>query len=127
MNFTKEQISKAMAAKSAEELLELAKAADIVMSDEEAAKYFTELHREGVLAVDELDNVAGGDCDPRPEPDPLFNPGEMLLLRRYTEMQNVIVMERLEFNRLLFEWFYKVYNTTTGEIMDVKEVFLSRP
>lgn len=72
MKFTDEQLVKAKAAESAEELLALAKEAGIEMTAEEADKYFAELHKEGELSDDELDNVSGGGCgwsipDPRVE------------------------------------------------------------
>ena len=60
MKFTKEQIEKAKTAKSVEELIALAKENGIEMTEEEAEKYFADLHREGELADDELDNVSGG-------------------------------------------------------------------
>ena len=73
MTFTTEQITKAKQAKSAEELLEMAKASGIEMTEDEAKKYFAELHKEGELSDDELDAVAGGDKgDP-----PTFNGYEM--------------------------------------------------
>ena len=62
MNFTPEQITKAKAAKSAEELLALAKENGIEISEEEAAKFFADLHKEGELSDDELAGVAGGGC-----------------------------------------------------------------
>ena len=62
MNFTNALIEKAKTAKSAEELLAMAKAENIEMTAEEAAKYFAELHKTGELSDDELDNVSGG-CD----------------------------------------------------------------
>ena len=65
MKFTKEMIEKAKGAKSAEELLELAKAENIELTAEQAEKAFTELNKSGELSDDELDNVAGagGFCD----------------------------------------------------------------
>lgn len=60
MNFTPEQLTKAKAAKSAEELLALAKENDVELTENEAQKYFAEFHKEGPLADEELDNVAGG-------------------------------------------------------------------
>ena len=65
MEFTKEMIEKAKAAKSAEELLELAKAEGIELTAEQAAKVFTELNKSGQLSDEELENAAGGgsDCD----------------------------------------------------------------
>ena len=60
MNISKELIEKAKTAKSAEELLEMAKAENIELSAEQAAKALAELHKAGELSVEELDNVAGG-------------------------------------------------------------------
>ena len=60
MTFTPEQMNKAKSAKSAEELLEMAKAEGVEMTAEEAAKYFTSLHTEGELNEDELATIAGG-------------------------------------------------------------------
>ena len=68
MNFTPEQITKAKAAKSAEELFALAKENGMEMTDDEAKKYFAELNKEGELADDELDNVSGG-CGGDPHDD----------------------------------------------------------
>ena len=60
MEFTPEQLTKAKAAKSAEELIALAKENGMELSEEEAKKFFAELNKEGALADDELDNVSGG-------------------------------------------------------------------
>ena len=68
MEFTKEMVEKAKAAKSAAELLELAKAADVEMTAEEAEKAFGQLHKTGELADEELDNVSGG-CGGDGSPD----------------------------------------------------------
>ena len=63
MKFTPEQLAKAKAAKSAEELLALAKENGIEMTEDEANKYYADFHKEGELADEELDNVSGGgDC-----------------------------------------------------------------
>ena len=62
-NFNAEMIEKAKAAKSAEELLELAKANNVEMTADEAATYFAQLNpKSGELGDDELDEVAGGGC-----------------------------------------------------------------
>ena len=62
-NLTPEMIEKAKAAKSAEELLELAKENGVEMTKDEAATYFAQLKpKSGELDDDELDNVAGGAC-----------------------------------------------------------------
>ena len=57
-----EIIAKAREAKSAEELLAMAKENDIEFTGEQAKEYYDRLHATGELADDELDNVAGG-CD----------------------------------------------------------------
>ena len=58
-----ELITKAKAAKSVEELLELAKASNVELSEEQAKEYFTKLNpTKGELSDDELDDVSGGGC-----------------------------------------------------------------
>ena len=60
MNVSKELLEKAKAAKSAEELLALAKNEGIELTAEQAAKAFAELNKTGELSDEELDNVSGG-------------------------------------------------------------------
>ncbi len=61
--FTPELIEKAKSAKSAEELIALAKENGIEFDEETANTYFNRLNpKAGELADDELDNVAGGGC-----------------------------------------------------------------
>ena len=56
-------IEKAKSAKSAEELLALAKENNVEMTADEAATYFAQLNpKSGELSDDDLDNVAGGAC-----------------------------------------------------------------
>ena len=58
-----ELITKAKAAKSVEELLELAKASNVELSEEQAKEYFAKLNPTiGELSDDELDDVSGGGC-----------------------------------------------------------------
>ena len=64
MNVSKELLEKAKQAKSAEELLALAKAEKVELTEEEAAKAFAELNKTGEISEEELDNVAGGCGDP---------------------------------------------------------------
>ena len=60
-NLTSEMIEKAKAAKSAEELLEIAKAGGMEMTADEAATQFAQLNpKSGELDDDMLDGVAGG-------------------------------------------------------------------
>ena len=63
MKLSKELIEKAKTAKTAEELLAMAKAENIELSAEEAEKAFAELNKTGELSDEELNNVAGG-CYP---------------------------------------------------------------
>ena len=60
MNISKELLEKAKMAKTAKELLEMAKAENIELTEEQAAKAFAELNKIGELSDEELDNVAGG-------------------------------------------------------------------
>ena len=77
MNISKELLEKAKTAKSAEELLAMAKAENIEMTAEEAAKYFAELHKTGELSDEELDNVAGG-CGGEEIPEPKYKEGDLV-------------------------------------------------
>lgn len=81
MNISKELIEKAKTAKTAEELLAMAKAENIELTEEEAAKAFAELNKTGELSDEELDNVAGGGCGEDYEPSgatPKFHVGDRL-------------------------------------------------
>ena len=60
MNVSKELLEKAKAAKSAEELLAMAKAESVELTEEQAEKAFAELHKTGELSDEELNSVAGG-------------------------------------------------------------------
>ena len=71
MKFSNEMIEKAKTAKSEEELLAMAKAENIALTEEEAAKAFEELNKNGELSDEELDNVAGG-CGKSPRDGNLF-------------------------------------------------------
>ena len=62
-NLKPEMIEKAKVAKSAEELLALAKENNVEMTADEAATCFVQLNpKSGELSDDDLDNVAGGAC-----------------------------------------------------------------
>ena len=60
MKISKELLEKAKTAKTAEELIEMAKAENIELTVEQAAKAFAELNKSGELSDEELDNGAGG-------------------------------------------------------------------
>ena len=78
MNISKELIEKAKTAKSAEELLEMAKAENIELNAEEAAQAFEKMNKNGELSDEELDNVAGGCGDPETPGEPKFNVGDQV-------------------------------------------------
>ena len=59
-NLTPELIAKAKTAKSAEELLALAKDNNVELTEEDAKTYFEQLNANGAVSDDELDVVAGG-------------------------------------------------------------------
>ena len=59
-NFTPKLITKAKATKSAEELLTLAKANNVELTEDEAKTYFEQLNANGAVSDDELELVAGG-------------------------------------------------------------------
>ena len=62
-NLTPELIAKAKTAKSAEELLALAKENNVELTEDEAKTYFEQLNANSTVSDDELDAVAGGgDC-----------------------------------------------------------------
>ena len=60
MNVSKELLKKAKTAKSAEELLEMAKAEHIELTAEQATKALAKMNKNSELSDEELDNVAGG-------------------------------------------------------------------
>ena len=79
-NLTPELIAKAKAAKSAEELFEIAKANNVEMTEDEAKTYFAQLNANGTVSDDELDAVAGGGGCPNngeeSEAKPKLMPGQ---------------------------------------------------
>ena len=85
-NLTPELIAKAKAAKSAEELLDLAKENKVELTEEEAKTYFAQLNANGALSDDELDAVAGGsflgiscdDEDENEDEDDIYQDGEIV-------------------------------------------------
>ena len=82
MNVSKELLKKAKTAKSAEELLAMAKAEKVELTEEEAVKAFAELNKTGELSDEELDNVSGGcgrDYEPSGE-TPKFHVGDRLAM-----------------------------------------------
>ena len=101
MNISKELIEKAIQAKTAEELLEMAKAQHIELTVEQAAKAFAELNKTGELSDEELDNVSGG-CSPSAPPK--YHVGDYV--KYYYQYE--------------FTWTYECTATGTSFIEDIK-------
>jgi hypothetical protein len=59
-NLSSELIAKAKAVKSAEELLALAKANNVELTEAQAKTYFAQLSANGAVADEELEGVSGG-------------------------------------------------------------------
>ena len=70
MMFTPEMIQKAKAAANPEELLKIAHENNVDMTADAAKEMYSELHAEGSLSDDELNNVAGGGCSDSPNECP---------------------------------------------------------
>lgn len=78
MEFTKEQITKAMECESVEELLDLARAEGVYLSREDAEKYYAQISDRD-LTLDDLGRISGGNGEANPQaPEKLcfeFNKG----------------------------------------------------
>ena len=80
MNVSKELLEKAKTAKSAEELLAMAKEENVELTEEQAAKAFAQLNKTGELSDEELDNVAGG-CDGFKPTKWKYNVGDCVIIK----------------------------------------------
>ena len=101
MNISKELLEKAKQAKTAEELIEMAKEENIELTVEQAAKAFAELNKSGELSDEELDNVSGG-CSPSAPPK--YHVGDYV--KYYYQYE--------------FTWTYECTATGTSIIEDIK-------
>jgi hypothetical protein len=79
-NLPPDLIAKAKAAKSAEELLDLAKANNVALTEEEAKSCFEQLNANGIVSDEELDIVAGG-CGDDIQPGDRVEVGERSCLK----------------------------------------------
>lgn len=126
MKFTAEQLAKAKAAKSAEELIALAKENGMELTEEEAAKYYTEWHKEGALADDELNNVSGGCGGDSSDPAPRYQNGQFLWLGYHTTHNYLkVVVDAPEFYTEEYGWRYLVtavdYCIQQNEYLETRE------
>lgn len=125
MEFTKEMIEKAKAAKSAEELRKLAKAEGMELSAEEANAAFARLSKIGELSDEELDNVVGGCTRPSPDGGEESEKDVVLLYHVGQIVEHITgpgtkrsVIERAYVAR----WFYKYFPTYDLRELDSNEL-----
>ena len=131
MRLTKELIEKARAAKTAEELVEIAKTENIELSAEDAENYFVRLNSEGELADEELDNVSGGGCDGDDNSTPEFNVGDKvkynkIVDRIYAPGGSIPVYEPVETTVVSFEKHGSVYKYILADGTTVWENALTK-
>ena len=140
MELTKEMIEKAKAAKTAKELVGIAKAEGVELTAEKAEKVFADLHKSGELADDELDNVSGGiRCDSTPsdggevarEKDVvhIYKIGqqvEVYYIGNSTERATVVGYYTYRTNNGHYCPGYKV-KYSNGDVKDVRQAGIEKP
>ena len=113
MKFSKELIEKAKTAKSAEELLAMAKAEGFELPEGEAKTVFSKLNKTGELSDEELNNVSGG-CGSGDEP--LFTVGQWVYVRATNAA--ALILENLGKQGSVFpEFKYKIEVNDTGHFI----------
>ena len=83
-NLTPELIAKAKATKSAQELLELAKANNVDLTETEAKTYWAQLSANGTVSDEELDAVVGGGSCPDNGEENTLSGGDRVEIPRCT-------------------------------------------
>ena len=113
MQFSKELIEKAKTAKTAEELLAMAKAEGFELPEGEAKTVFSKLNKTGELSDEELNNVSGG-CGSGDEP--LFTVGQWVYVRATNAA--ALILENLGKQGSTFpEFKYKIEVNDTGRFI----------
>ena len=113
MNISKELLEKAKTAKSAEELLAMAKAEGFELPEGEAKTVFSKLNKTGELSDEELNNVSGG-CGSGDEP--LFTVGQWVYVRATNAA--ALILENLGKQGSIFpEFKYKIEVKDTGHFI----------
>ena len=113
MNISKELIEKAKTAKTAEELLAMAKAEGFELPEGEAKTVFSKLNKTGELSDEELNNVSGG-CGSGDEP--LFTVGQWVYVRATNAA--ALILENLGKQGSIFpEFKYKIEVKDTGHFI----------
>ena len=113
MKISKELLEKAKTAKSAEELLAMAKAEGFELPEGEAKTVFSKLNKTGELSDEELNNVSGG-CGSGDEP--LFAVGQWVYVRATNAA--ALILENLGKQGSTFpEFKYKIEVNDTGHFI----------
>ena len=113
MKISKELLEKAKTAKSAEELLAMAKAEGFELPEGEAKTVFSKLNKTGELSDEELNNVSGG-CGSGDEP--LFAVGQWVYVRATNAA--ALILENLGKQGSIFpEFKYKIEVKDTGHFI----------
>ena len=113
MKISKELLEKAKTAKSAEELLAMAKAEGFELPEGEAKTVFSKLNKTGELSDEELNNVSGG-CGSGDEP--LFTVGQWVYVRATNAA--ALILENLGKQGSTFpEFKYKIEVNDTGHFI----------
>ena len=113
MQFSKELIEKAKTAKTAEELLAMAKAEGFELPEGEAKTVFSKLNKTGELSDEELNNVSGG-CGSGDEP--LFAVGQWVYVRATNAA--ALILENLGKQGSTFpEFKHKIEVNDTGHFI----------
>ena len=120
MDFTKEQIQKAMTASKAEELLAMAKEEGIDMTLSEAEAYYSQLHQKVALSEDELGMVAGGKGERIPydekAPQPVYYVGQRIRERMFHISGYITDMHLGYYSAAIPKtWFY-TYRLDNGSV-----------
>ena len=113
MQFSKELVEKAKTAKTAEELIAMAKAEGFELPEGEAKTVFSKLNKTGELSDEELNNVSGG-CGSGDEP--LFAVGQWVYVRATNAA--ALILENLGKQGSIFpEFKYKIEVKDTGHFI----------
>lgn len=118
--FTAEMIEKAKAAKSAAELLTLAKENGIDLSEAEAVDAFAKFNKSGEISDDELDNISGGGCGDEAGDTQKYANGTQVTYKTGSYKPTMTVI-KAQLNPIANSWSY------TLQCNDDGHMFYNRP
>lgn len=114
VGLSNELLEKAKTARTAEGLLQMAKAENIELSQEEAARVFAKLNANGELSDEELDNASGGGCGTSGK-YPKFQIGQTVRIKSSGEKAKIIDNLGKQ-GHFLVEYRYRIYVALSGRI-----------